>query len=80
MKQTKRNVVALILKIVAFATWGMGIIISAVIWGSTPVIYTVNTSLILSTLVVSAVAGFMIFAFGEIISLLHKIACNTENS
>ena len=78
MHNPKINKVALILKIVAWIIWVVALIDTAMIWGNTPITMEVDTAKILLTFFGGLAIGFIIFAFGEVVSLLHKIAMNTE--
>jgi len=73
----KGNTVARILKVIAFITWGIGLIATLIIWGSTPVTEDFNLPLIFGTALGALATGFSLFAFGEVVSLLQKIVNNT---
>lgn len=75
----KKNKVASILKLSSWIIWIIGFIVSAIEFlGSSEYTGGTNWILILGILLGAFIAGFAIYAFGEIISLLHEISQNTK--
>ena len=82
----KYNGVASALKVIAWIIWGLGLIVAiavAIIVSDDPYGTYRDVSGFLTflvTLLVFIVSGLPIFAFGEVIQLLHNIDLNTHNA
>jgi len=69
----KTNIIAEILKGAAVVIWILGV-------GFFAFQFNTNLSYAITITLGAAVSGLFLFAFGEVIALLHKIAFNTDKN